>query len=54
MKDKRYTANLEFCGYSTKRNVVRFCGEFISQHENISDAMAAIDEHKKTRELNND
>ncbi len=30
-KDKRYSINLEFCGYAEKRYVLRFCGDFIAQ-----------------------
>lgn len=29
IKDKRYSVNLEWCGYPEQRHVVRFCGDYI-------------------------
>jgi len=37
--DERYTIDLEFCGYPVTKYVLRFCGEFISSHENRNDAI---------------
>lgn len=33
-QDKRYSINKEYCGYKTKRFVLRFCGDFITSAEN--------------------
>lgn len=39
LQDKRYSLNLEFCGASVAKWVLRFCGDFISSHENRNDAI---------------
>ena len=28
--DRRYTIDLEYCGYEEQKHVLRFCGEWIS------------------------
>jgi len=51
--DARYTIAREFCGYATRRWVARFCGEWLGQGVNRSDAvmicLANVD--KRNREL---
>lgn len=34
MRDIRFSVKEEYCGNSTRRFVVRFCGEFVCQHPN--------------------
>lgn len=42
--DERYSIQLEFCGQPKQMHVVRFCGEFVSQHDGLGVAeMAALD-----------
>lgn len=49
MKDKRYTKDLEFCGYAKARYVLRFCGQFISAHESYIEACNAQEFHATER-----
>lgn len=37
--DPRYTVSREFCGYKTARHVARFCGDWIGQGKDKSDAI---------------
>lgn len=47
--DRRYSINKEYCGYAKKRFVVRFCGTFISSHDNCADATGAVKKHMRER-----
>lgn len=47
--DHRYQINLEYCGDITRRHVLRFCGQFISQHQTRTDAETARDLHAAER-----
>lgn len=49
MKDNRYTIQREFCGYPEARYVVRFCGEWVGQSANKSDAIAIAESYEKAR-----
>ena len=49
MNDKRYSIELEFCGYSTPRYVVRFCGKWIDQSVSKQTAIAAAVDHNINR-----
>jgi hypothetical protein len=44
-KDKRYTLNLEFCGYHTAQLVVRFCGEWLVIATDATNAAEIIAAH---------
>jgi hypothetical protein len=44
-KDKRYTLNLEFCGYHTAQLVVRFCGEWLGIATDATNAAEIIAAH---------
>lgn len=48
-RDKRYSVTWEWCGYSTKRAVVRFCGHWISCHRGETSAWLAGQRHKDER-----
>lgn len=48
-KDKRYTITREYCGYETKRNVARFCGEWIGQSMSRGSAMMLCTGHNAAR-----
>lgn len=43
--DKRYTLNLEFCGYPTAQLVVRFCGEWLGVATDATNAAEIIAAH---------
>lgn len=47
--DKRYTINLEFCGYSTKKYVLRFCNEYINNYIYYNSAYKAYIKHNENR-----
>lgn len=47
--DKRYTIDKEFCGYPGARYVLRFCGAWVSQHRELSDAQKAVKTHEEAR-----
>lgn len=48
-KDNRYTINKEYCGYKTKRFVLRFCGDFITSSENKNLCYFSAIKHNKER-----
>lgn len=50
MKDKRYTIQREWCGYSTPRWVVRFCDRWVGQRETRREARSLAREHKAGRD----
>lgn len=47
MKDKRYTIELEWCGYPERRHVLRFCGEWVAQYKTHDEAFDAMVEHRR-------
>lgn len=51
--DRRYVAALEWCGYSKRRWVARFCGEWIGQGKHHSDAtmLALVHADERAREI---
>ena len=51
--DKRYTITMEFCGYPSRRHVLRFCGEFICAYIHMQTAIDARIAHNK-RSLTNE
>lgn len=44
-----YTVALEFCGYATKRFVLRFCGDFIDSFLTYGGAVARAVGHNNIR-----
>ena len=44
--DKRYRISYEYCGYSERMFVLRFCDKYISTHEMKQDAIFAAIQHK--------
>lgn len=36
--DARYSVNLEYCGHETPHYVVRFCGDFLGENEDLREA----------------
>lgn len=40
-KDRRYTINREYCGYSKPRWVVRFCGVWCGSYHDRKNAVKA-------------
>lgn len=48
-RDKRYTIEEEFCGYPQRRNVLRFCGEFIAQSISFNAMAAKAAGHSQAR-----
>jgi len=48
--DKRYTHDLEYCGYSVPLHVVRFCGDRIGAARNEIKAQHIIEKHMKERD----
>lgn len=48
-QDKRYSINKEYCGYKTKRFVLRFCGDFIASSENENLCYYLAIKHNKER-----
>ncbi len=47
--DPRYTITREFCGYTRKRYVARFCGDWIGQSKLRAGAMMLCLEHDDKR-----
>lgn len=47
--DGRYTAGLEYCGYSYPMHIVRFCGERIGAARDIEKARHIAETHAKER-----
>lgn len=37
--DKRYSIQQEWCGHQNQRWVIRFCGEWVSEHPTQSEAV---------------
>ena len=52
-KDRRYTINLEFCGASTQKHVVRFCGDWLGGFDTLALAEKAALEFQANRESRN-
>lgn len=44
-----YTVDLEFCGYATKRFVLRFCGDFIGSFLTYGSAVVRAVGHNNIR-----
>lgn len=51
VEDNRYTVSLEACGNPEARYVIRFCGEFIGQSANLTDAIFIAICHQDERGL---
>lgn len=49
LKDGRYSIQLEFCGYSRPRYVVRFCDIFINSFVDKITALNIAVDHNKVR-----
>jgi hypothetical protein len=47
LKDRRYTYNAEWCGYNTKKYVVRFCGQWLDKFDIAREAVQFIHNHKQ-------
>jgi hypothetical protein len=47
--DSRYTIAMEYCGYAEPRYVVRFCGQWVGQSANRSDARQIAESHNRAR-----
>ncbi len=45
LTDNQYSVNLEFCGHSVRKYVVRFCGEFIASFNDYDAANVAALKH---------
>ena len=43
--DPRYTTSLEFCGASSPKHVVRFCGDFVASCDTIDEALLVESNH---------
>jgi hypothetical protein len=52
-KDERYTITKEFCGYSQKMYVLRFCGDFLGSFEKKYNAVSAAKEHVENGYIDN-
>lgn len=46
LPDERYSINLEYCGYEDWRFVLRFCGDWVSQHKTELQAVKACRDHR--------
>lgn len=51
IQDNRYSVNLEFCGQSTAKYVLRFCNEMIKTCDTLNDAIFEAIFHQDDREL---
>ena len=51
IQDKRYSVNLEYCGQSTAKYVLRFCDKFIQACDTLNDAIFEAIFHQDDREL---
>lgn len=49
-KDKRYSVELEYCGYKEAKYVVRFCGKYIAPCDTKQEAMAMVVKLKGARD----
>ena len=49
IQDNRYSINLEYCGYSQKMYVSRFCGDFIRADKTEKNAILACIFHQDER-----
>lgn len=50
LPDRRYAVRLEHCGASTRRHVLRFCGQFLSSWETKEQAETAAREYQAGRD----
>ena len=48
--DSRYQIKSEFCGYSTPRPVLRFCGEFVASSVSVSSLVIRAVGHDAVRQ----
>lgn len=48
-RDRRYSANPEWCGHRSRRLVVRFCGEFIGTAKTHDEAREIMRDHGESR-----
>lgn len=48
--DNRYTITREYCGHPEPRYIARFCGEWLGQSYNKSDAERIAAEHAEARQ----
>lgn len=51
IKDFRYSINLEYCGYSQKMYVSRFCGDFIKSDKTEKEAILTCIFHQDERTI---
>ena len=51
IKDCRYSINLEYCGYSQKMYVSRFCGDFINADKTEKEAILTCIFHQDERTI---
>ena len=51
IQDSRYSINLEYCGYSQKNVVSRFCGKFIKSDKTEKDAILTCIFHQDERTI---
>ena len=51
IQDCQYSINLEYCGYSQKMYVSRFCGEFIKSDKTEKDAILTCIFHQDERTI---
>lgn len=49
--DKRYSINLEYCGYARRRRIVRFCDEWIGAGKNRNEADTIARQHNAARKV---
>jgi hypothetical protein len=54
MRDPRYTITREWCGYRRPRHVVRFCGDWIAQTEDLEHAEFIASSRDKARMLSSE
>lgn len=48
--DNRYTITREYCGHPEPRYIARFCGEWLGQSYNKSDAERIAADHAEARQ----
>lgn len=51
IQDNRYSIDLEYCGYSQKMYVSRFCGDFINADKTEKDAILKCIFHQDERTI---
>ena len=47
--DKRYTIDMEYCGYPVQRHVVRFCGDWVGSEPTQEQAERTANLHNQKR-----